>query len=549
MGVPMRWFGYVLIPLLTAGPFEKAAADTPTKAERPNILLIVADDLGYTDLGAFGSEIPTPTLDSLAESGAMLTNFYTAPTCSPTRAMLMSGTDNHLSGLGTMAEALEHGPPELTGRPGYEGYLNNRVAPLPQLLKDAGYDTYMTGKWHLGYEKQHSPAARGFDKSFALLGGGAGHLSSLGLTKYSPIASYRENGELVELPDDFYSTRFYVERMIRYLSERTDSERPFFAYLAYTAPHWPLQAPRESIARHEGLYSEGYRAILGKRLERQKALGLIPAETDIYKYASTLPDWESMSEAQRRIAERRMEIYAAMIDDIDRYTGKVINVLKAMGEYENTLILFMSDNGAQSRGIPIFYHWAAQCCDNSHENMGNADSYLFPEQEWARVSTGIFRGYKGRTTEGGIRAPAILHYPGGEARGLQYDHFLSVLDVLPTFLEFAAVEHPGSHFKGREVHPLKGKSFASVAFGEQTPVHADDHAMGWELFGGKALRQGDWKLLFDPKPNGDGEWQLYNLARDPAERDDVSRQEMTRFEAMMTLWEQYVQDYGVLLYE
>jgi arylsulfatase len=287
--------------------------------------------------------------------------------------------------------------------------------------------------------------------------------------------------------------------------------------------------------------------MLVERLERQKALGLIPADTDIEQYTAMVPDWASLSDEQRRVAERRMEIYAAMIDDLDRYTGKVIEALKAMGEYDNTLILFMSDNGAQGGGMPMLDQWVARCCDNSYDNMGKADSYLFPEPEWARVSTGIFKGYKAQTTEGGIRAPAILHYPPGEAEGMRYGHFLSVMDVLPTLLELAGVEHPGTRYRGREVHPVKGRSFAPVVFGEQAAVHADSEAVGWELFGAKALRRGDWKLLFDPKPKGDGQWRLYNLAQDPAERNDLSRQEPEQFKAMMALWEQYVEGNGVAL--
>ncbi|WP_198411324.1 arylsulfatase [Marinimicrobium alkaliphilum] len=546
MNVLIKGFCCFLALVVIGCSSEKPVADTaPEKMDRPNILLIVADDLGYTDIGAFGGEIPTPTLDSLAQSGVMLTDFYVAPTCSPTRAMLMSGTDNHRAGLGAMAEFMQAAAPELMGKPGYEGHLNDQVAPLPQLLKDAGYDTYMTGKWHLGLEKETSPAARGFDKSFALLHGGSGHFSDLGLGADTPKALYRENGELTELPDDFYSTQFYAERMIQYISDRENADKPFFGYLAYTAPHWPLQAPEESVARHEGRYSEGHKTILAERLKRQKALGLIPADTDIEQYMAMVPDWDSLSEQEQRVAERRMEIYAAMIEDIDRYTGKLVDRLKAMGEYENTLILFMSDNGAQAGGLPTFYQWAAQCCDNSHENMGKSDSYLFPEEEWARVSTGIFKGFKGQVTEGGIRAPAILHYPRAGISGGRYGQFLSAKDVLPTLLEFAGTEHPGTRYQGREVHPVQGKSFAPVVFGEQAAVHADDYNMGWELFGDKALRRGDWKLVFDSR--GDRKWRLYNLAKDPGERDDLAQQEPERFKTLMAEWEEYVEDNGVIL--
>lgn len=548
-----RGFSSVLMVALVACSDGQQVLENSTEVQpdttraKPNILLIVADDLGYTDLGVFGGEIPTPTLDSLAQSGITLTEFYAAPTCSPTRSMLMSGTDNHRAGLGSMAEFMRNANPELLKQPGYEGYLNERVAPLPQLLRDAGYETFMTGKWHLGKKEEQSPAARGFDKSFVLLEGGAGHLSNLGMTKDVPLPNYREDGKKAEIPEDFYSTQFYAERMKQYLASRVDKDKPFFAYLAYTAPHWPLQAPAESIARHKGKYDAGYQVLLAERMQRQKDIGLIPADVSIDDYVSMLPDWNALSEDEQRYEARRMEVYAAMIDDLDRYTGMLIDYLKSEGEYENTLIFFMSDNGAQPQGAPYFYRFAQECCDNSYENLGSADSYVFPEPNWARVSTGLFKGFKGSTNEGGVRVPAFVNLPSASTNGASYNHLLTVKDILPTFLEFAGVEHPGTVYQGHEVHPLQGESFASVAMGNSAAVHAEDYAMGWELFGGKAMRQGDWKLVYASQHDTESQWELYNLAQDPGETTDLSIEEPEKFEALMQLWSEYAESNGVVV--
>jgi len=286
--------------------------------------------------------------------------------------------------------------------------------------------------------------------------------------------------------------------------------------------------------------------VFRQRLLRQQTLGLIPAGFDIESAVNALPEWDSLTAEEQRIAERRMEIYAAMIDDLDRYTGKVIAALKAAGLYENTFIIFMSDNGAQSAGMSVMYDWAETCCDNSYENMGKANSYLFPEKEWARVSTGISKGFKAQVTQGGIRAPAFIHYPKSRAIGAHYDQFLSVMDVVPTVLELAGVHHPGDHYHGREVYPVKGSSFASLVLDESIAIHPEDYVMGWEFFGGKAVRQGNWKLVFDAKPKGDGEWRLYNLETDPAESNDLSQQEQERLQQMQRLWKAYVKENGVL---
>lgn len=511
---------------------------------RPNILLITIDDLGYTDLGVFGGEIGTPNLDRLARTGTLLTNFHTASTCSPTRSMLFSGTDNHLAGLGNMAEERRANQ---EGKPGYEGHLNFRVAALSELLQDSGYQTYMTGKWHLGLTKGTSPAARGFDKSYALLEGGAGHFDSLGLGPQP--ATYREDGEIVELPEDFYSTRFFAEKMIEYIDRGADDEQPFFAFLSFSAVHWPLQAPPESIARFAGRYDEGYDALYASRMRALEQLGLIEEGLDVVPRKSGEKSWDALNVEDKNYQARMMEIYAAMLNDVDIYVGKLIDTLSANGQLENTAVFVMSDNGAEGHYLdedPFFEDWIKECCDNSYENMGKADSYLFYGPNWARASVGPFAKYKGYSTQGGIRVPAFVTLPGTVVQAV-HGAFISVMDVMPTLLEIAQVEHPGTRYKGRDIYPMKGVSMLPTLRGQTRNTHGAGYSMGWELFGRRAMREGDWKANYEPKPYGDNIWRLYNLAEDPGEVHNLAAQHPDKLETLIERWDEYADENGVVL--
>lgn len=534
---------------MDAGPGADAGAAgaRATAGAPPNILLVVADDLGYSDLGAYGGEIATPNLDALAREGVVFTQFYAAPTCSPTRAMLLSGMDSHRAGLGSMAEAIAMTPHQ-QGQPGYEGYLNERVAALPELLHAAGYHTYMAGKWHLGLEPEQGPSARGFERAFALLQSGGGHFDHLGLFPNDP-ARYRDDGREVQLPADFYSTRFYSDRIIEYIEAGRGDGRPWFAYLAYTAPHWPLQAPRASIDKYAGRYAAGYDALHAERLERMIALGLVPDDVEPYPGAAQRRPWSELDEAERRVEARRMAIYAAMVDDLDTHLGRVLAYLEASGQRENTFILFLSDNGPEGhddRLMPMIRPWMEQCCDLSYENMGAADSYVFQGPEWARVSAAPFNRFKHFTHEGGIRVPAIAHFPSRFDGGRLHREVVTVRDVMPALLELAGVEPPEGEFEGREVLAMQGRSLLAVLDGRAASLYDEGDAIGWELFGRRALRRGDFKLVWAEPPHGSGGWQLFNVARDPGELHDLSAVEPVRVGVMQALWEYYVSSNGVL---
>ena len=526
--------------------------DTSGSADsRPNVLLIVVDDMAFNDLSMFGSEIRTPNIDTLAREGVFLTNFHVAPNCSPTRAMLFSGTDSHNAGLGNMAEDLSANQ---KGNPGYEGYLNFQVAALSELFLEAGYNTYMTGKWHLGLTQETSPAARGFEKSYAMLQGGGGAFANMLPIVGPGKALYQENdAKLEELPEDFYSTRFYTELMQEYIGVDLDDGKPFFAYLAYTSPHWPLQAPQESIARYKGVYDAGYDALLDKRLQNLKDLGLVDADVEPFPKLLDERPWDELSTEEQRYQAKIKEIYAAMVDDVDVYIGRMIDYLKDIGEYENTVIFFMSDNGpeghAMQHSFPELVVWADQCCDNSHENIGNADSYVWLGPDWGRTGNTPLRMFKGYPSQGGVRAPAFFHYPRAMRAAAVNDSIITVKDIMPTLLDFAGIEHPGAGlFQGREVLAMQGRSVVPVLTGERASIREPDDYMGWELFGKQAIRQGDWKIIYIPSiPSRDvrlpvlkpGQWQLYNLAEDPAEMNDLADSNPGKLREMLALWEQY----------
>jgi len=540
-------------------PNEQAAAETHHEERQPNILIIMADDLGYTDLGIYGSEIETPNIDSLARSGVMFQDFYAASTCSPTRAMLLTGVDNHLGGMGSMYR--EQAPNQL-GKPGYEGHLNFRVATIAELLKDAGYHTYMTGKWHLGYGEDTSPAARGFERSFAALAGGSGQFNMMPMVGPGK-APFRKDHDMVEsLPDDFYSTRFYTHELMDYIdSDRADG-KPFFAYLAYTAVHWPLQAPRESIQKFEGDYDSGYDELQAKRVSRLKELGLLDAQAVAHSRLAEETAWDELDAEERARQARLMEVYAAMVSDVDQYVGELVEHLKSIGEYENTFILFMSDNGAEGhpmdQAILPMGPWIEQCCDNSLANMGNHDSFLWYGANWARASTGPWRMFKGFSSEGGIRVPAIIHYPRltGEQVSNVHREPATVLDVVPTLLELSGISHPGSLYNGREIEVPKGASMLPMLRGEVSATHSPDKVYAWELFGKTALRQGDWKIVQEPHgdfwsphdPLGENyKWMLFNLAEDPTELDDISAERPDKLNEMLLLWDEYAAENNIII--
>ena len=541
------WRILSLVVLLSACSQDEDPGTAPSAENaqdiqsRPNILLVVADDLGYSDIGAFGSEILTPNLDELAARGMLLTNFYSGPTCSVTRSMLMTGMDSHIAGLGNMAETVADNQ---MGQPGYEGHLSARVDTVAEILKSAGYHTYMAGKWHLGMHPDRSPRSRGFEQSFAMLYGAGSHFSDMagGDAHRHPVL-YRDNGLLIdELSDDFYSTTFYTDRIIEQIDSNVDDGRPFFAYLAYTAPHWPLQAPDSIIDKYRGSYDRGYDSVRQGRFAAQQKLGLFDSSIQAPQRPSYVKPWVDLSDQERTYHARNMEIYAAMVDYMDTGIGRVIDYLDKRDQLDNTIIVFISDNGAEhwdhNSAPPPIGEFAANF-DNSAENSGREGSFVLYGSEWAHVSNTPFSRYKGTTYEGGIRSPAVISWPDKIVSGQVSRAITHSSDWLPTFAELA----------GADTQNVSGKSLVGLLTGSVEQVRDGNEAVGMEIWGKRGIIANGYKLVSSGKPNELVDWELYNLQADPGEQIDLAQRQPEVFNSMLKHWNDYVANNNVILPE
>ncbi len=531
-----------LVRVLVLAVLACALLNRPAAAA-PNLLVIIADDLGgYSDLSVFGSEIRTPHLDALARSGLVFNAFYVAPTCSPTRAMLYTGADAHLAGLGTMDE-LRYASPVPPGTPGYEGYLNFDVVTIADVLRGAGYRTYLSGKWHLGYSDDNNPATRGFDRSFALLDGAASHFDQTGIKSDMPKARYREDGRSVDLPAEFgYSSDFFADKLLAYLDQHDTSAAPFFGVLAFTAPHWPLQAPQEEIDAYRGMYDAGWEATRARRIDNMKRLGLIDGDSIDDGHEAGWRRWADLDPATRQREAKLMEIYAAMVTRLDRNVGRVLEYLHASGLDRSTYVMFLSDNGPEGndpRAVRGIGGWVDSArFDSDPKATGKVGSFVWLTPEWAHVSSTPYRLLKGFPSEGGMRVPLLVRRPvtGADQAGTVAQVF-NVTDLTATLAALGGVERWPEQRDGRAIAPLNGTPIAPI-LGQ--PAQADtDTVVARELFGRKSLRRGDWKILWIEPPKGAGRWQLYNLASDPAEANDLAAAEPQRLADLTALWEQY----------
>ncbi|KAJ5769365.1 hypothetical protein N7520_003924 [Penicillium odoratum] len=581
-------------------------ATTDEAQKRPNFLFILADDLGFSDIGCFGSEIQTPHIDALAADGIRMLNHHTAAACSPTRAMLMSGTDAHLGGLGCLIESRNspQGGKRWNGKAGYEGYLNNDVATLPEILGDNGYFTAISGKWHLGLRASQGPTERGFQKAFALLPGCCNHYAWEPVQERFPMSGspiHTEGGVKADIqpnktadPEGFYTTDFYTDKLINYLDDRSEDEKakPFFAFLPYTAPHWPLQCSKALRDKYKGMYDDGPYALRERRLKKLVEIGIIDESVVPHKVETSTQDsgeWDEFTPEERRCSSRSMETYAGMVNSMDDNVGKVIAHLKKTGEYDNTFIVFMSDNGAEGaawearpvmgdnikRAIHKYY-------DNSYENIGNYNSFTWLGPLWAQASTAPSRLFKGFPSQGGILVPCVVKPPTNTflpfTPGSFNRSFSTVMDWSPTFLELAGISLPQpfekekllspekttvlqkwTKFRGRDVHAIRGKSWVPFfAHGKKAEdeelwhIHPSTEPIGWELFARAAMRKGDWKIVHIGKANGgkgenngDG-WELFNVVEDPGENVDLTASHPEKYAELLACWEDYVNECGIV---
>ncbi len=434
-------FTAAIFGIFLAATFTSSAV---VAQKKPNILLVVADDLGWTDLRSYGGEVGTPHLDALARQGMKFTDFHVSVSCSPTRSMLMSGNDNHVAGLGNMGQLLAENQ---VGQPGYEGHLNDRVVTIAEVLRDGGYHTYMAGKWHLGHEKGSLPFDRGFERSFSMSVGGASHWADmLGILPKDDPAAYSRNGEhLKSLPADFYSSKSYADFLMDAIRENRGDGKPFLAYLAFTAVHDPMHVPEPWLSKYRGKYDAGYVALKAKRWAAAKKVGVVPERAKLAAKNPRIKPWDELSAADRAVEVRGMEVYAGMLDAMDYHYGRVVKFLKDIGEYDNTVIIFLSDNGANpwySDDYPgADKRSFRDQFDYSLENIGHPRSNHAYGIGFASGSGGPLDKYKFTVGEGGIRVPLLISGPGIKT-GQQSDAFAYVWDIMPTILEISGVEQP-----------------------------------------------------------------------------------------------------------
>lgn len=543
-----HWISFTLsISLLTllATPTLVSAQ----QSDRPNIVLILADDLGYTDISPFGSEISTPNIARLAAQGLSFTNYHTAGSCAPARAMLLTGVDSHRNGVPNIPEAL---PEEQMAYEHYQGVLNDRVVTLATVLQGDGYHTYMTGKWHLGHTPELLPSSRGFDRTIAMADTGADNWEQ---RTYLPIydrANWYADGAEHTLPDDFYSSEYFIDKTIEFIGSNVEDSNPFFAYIPFQAVHMPVQAPREFSDKYAGVYDEGWTVMRERRRLAAEEAGVIPAGTQAAVTPGTLA-WDSLTDDEKRYNARRMEVYAGMVDAMDMHIGRLMAYLQSIGEYENTIFVFTSDNGAegsnliQSDGNSLLSPWFERVGYNSdYETLGERDSWNAIGPSNATVAASPLYYYKFHASEGGLRVPLVMAGPGINRSEELTDEFVFVTDLAPTILSLVGVENHHDNWQDREVEPIIGKDFSAFLAGDDSLVHDELNPIGYELGGNSALFKGDYKIVINRVGQNDTDWQLFNIKADPGETTDLAQHMPALLEEMLADYEVYVQINNVL---
>ena len=526
-----------------------AQQTTATPVKRPNIVLILADDLGFTDISPFGGEINTPNIAALAEAGVSFTNYHTAGSCAPARAMLLTGVDSHRNGVPNIPEAL---PAQQRTHANYLGVLNDKVVTLATILRDQGYHTYMTGKWHLGHTPELLPSARGFERTIAMADTGADNWQQRAYLPIYEQANWYADGQRHTLPDDFYSSEYFVDKTIEFIDENAADDQPFFAYLPFQAVHMPVQAPREFSDKYAGVYDEGWTVMREKRRIAAEAAGVVPQGSQAIVTPGTL-QWEILTAQQQRHHSRRMEVYAGMVDAMDMHIGRLMEHLKRIGEFENTLFIFTSDNGAEGsnlinvEGTSVLANWFDAVGYNAdYETLGERGSFNAIGPNNATIAASPLAYYKFYASEGGLRVPLVISGPGVNRRNELSDEFVFVTDLTPTILSLAGVENHGGNWHGDIKEQIVGKDFADFLSGEVEDIHPAASPIGYELGGNRALFKGDYKIVFNRSALNDQAWYLFNIKTDPGESHDLAAEQPERFDKMLKDYEEYASSNNVL---
>lgn len=537
MRLTHRIFATALIASITVAVPALAAEQT-----RPNVVMVVVDDAGYMDFGAYGGTASTPTIDALAARGASFTRYYSSPQCAPSRAMLLTGADNHEVGIGTISEAAT---PEMRQHQSYQMKLSPRAITLAEHLGAAGYRTIATGKWGIGDVGSSLPNEHGFDRSFVLDATGSDNWEAKPYLPVYKSVQWYEDSTPVERPKDVYSSELIIDKTIKYI-DATPADKPFFAYVAFQAIHLPIQAPRAFIDRYNGRFDAGWDRLRQTRFIRAKALGLIPQNAVLAAMPEGARTWDSLDEPTQALMARMMQVNAGMLEAMDFHLGRLIDHLVQKGLFENTVIVVVSDNGPESavlgdRPGMALWNWLHDY-DTKIENLGERGSMAGIGPEWASVSAAPLSRFKFYSTEGGLRVPLVIAGPGVSAQGfvpaLSY-----VIDLVPTLLDLAGVPVFSG---GANQIAIRGRSLQPILAGTQTEVYSPTDAVGFEVSGNAALYRGQWKILKMPAPMGDGEWHLYDLTTDPGETHDLRAEFPNLFTEMQAEYQSYAQDVGVI---
>jgi len=496
---------------------------------KPNIVVIMADDMGFSDLGCYGSEIQTPNLDKLANNGLKYTQFYNTSRCCPTRASLLTGLYPHQTGLGWMTRLDQK-------KPGYRGQLNNHCVTLGEVLKQAGYKTYITGKWHVNKDdecepnspKNNWPLHRGFDKFYGIL---------KGATDYFKPSNLYEGDTKIEPSDNYYFTDAINNKASQFIDEHfaENNKTPFFLYVAEVAPHWPLHAKSSDIAKYLGKYKKGWSAIRQKRYERMLALGVIPPNTKLSKPDSKVLDWDKLTEVEKTDMDKRMAIFAAQIDAMDQGIGRIIYTLKKHRQLDNTLLIFLSDNGSSSLNV---HRKSKKLAD-----LGTQKSFESYGPSWANMSNSPYKYYKLYEHQGGVATPLIVHWPNGiKAKGEIRNQVGHVIDFMPTFLEVTHADYP-KNYKNNTILPYEGESLVPSFNTDKT----HNRTLFFEHIANRGVRDGDWKLvsLATQKFPFITDWELYNLKKDRSETNNLASKFPEKVKELSKKWNEWAKKNNV----
>jgi arylsulfatase/uncharacterized sulfatase len=531
--------------LLIAPAYATAKVETDS---RPNILVILADDLGYSDIGSYGSEIDTPNLDQLAHSGLRFSNYHTSASCAPTRAMLLTGVDSHRTGVANISEALT---PEQAHSPFYRGSLNHNVVTIATVLKDAGYNTAMSGKWHLGYKDESLlPINRGFEQTVTMPFSGGDNWTEQAYVPHYEKTLWFENGEEITIPEDFYSSKFIVDKTIEQLENNRQKDKtknkPFFSYVSFQAVHIPVQAPKKFTEKYVGTYKDGWDTLRLSRQQAVKELGLLPANAPM-KRMPTTADWNDLSEEEQRFNDKRMAVYAGMVDAMDHHIGRLLQYLKDTDQYDNTVIVFTSDNGPEASYVPPLMTKILGY-QQDYETLGERYSYNTIGANFASAAASPLGHYKFHSGEGGMRVPLIISGPRvADAHKGSISHSKAfVKDLAPTILALANTQHPGKQYQGRAIEANTGKNLLPIITASTDSVYSGDDIIAYEIGGNAGLIKGDYKIALNRGAANDNRWHLYNIAQDPGETEQRETIEPAVFADMLWAYEQYARENGVI---